>query len=375
MSEIKPTPGGQTIIDNSKEIAPLTASDIEIIKSKFKKKRKIAYYCMIIFLTAGILLTTYAVTGYGFSRLENFVPLIVGFVAVLICALVLVMFSQEVNLELKNNQKYLYKGIVSQRSEKSTRMGTGQNRQTYSDYFIWLGDEIRFEHQDLYFEVNVGDTIDVQISEKLKIVLYKNIQKKKSVSDVIPEVLADYGIVQEIKEKHQVKEREDFLSEDELTALKAQKHRRIKRILPVAIIFLFGFGICSEIILLDDYYSLDEILAIRIGFWGSPVAFFGLLLLRKLAGLSKDIKEGKKIIVTEKLINKDQYTWASSGETDYFVVGLTGKTRVSKEFFNSLTAGDDFELHKTKVRKKQLAALNPKSGIKYLNSEIFKTIE
>jgi hypothetical protein len=56
----------------------------------------------------------------------------------------------------------------------------------------------------------------------------------------------------------------------------------------------------------------------------------------------------------------------------YLDAGLPSKIKVSKEFFNLLNASDDFELHKTLVRRKLLVAVNPKSGIKYLNPEIFR---
>jgi hypothetical protein len=77
----------------------------------------------------------------------------------------------------------------------------------------------------------------VQISEKLKYMLYKQIIKKKQLTDAMPEVIAEHGIFQEIKNKRQIEARTEFLSDKELTALKVQKQRRLKRILPVALFF------------------------------------------------------------------------------------------------------------------------------------------
>jgi hypothetical protein len=372
MEETKPTSGGQTIMANTMEKAQLTAGDIQLIKNKFKRKQTITYYCMAVFFIAGALVTAYAIMGYGFSRFENFVPLIVGLVAVIICGLVLFTFNQEIGIELKNNKKIIYRGVVSKRSETATRTGAGKERDTYYSYFIYLGEDIYFEHKDLYFKINVGDAIDVQISEKLKIILQQNIVKDKDVTDVAPEVIAQHGIFQEIREKHKVEERVEFLSEEELAALKTQKKRRLKRILLFALIFLAGFGFTAEIIRsTGNFYSWEEILAIRLGFWGSPLLFFGLLFYRRIMPLTKDIKSGKKIIYLEKLINKDQYTWTSTNETDYYLVGLQGKITVSRELFNTLNAGDDFELYKTLIRRKLLYALNPKTQFRFYNPDIF----
>lgn len=373
MEETKPTSGGQTILANTMEKAQLTASDIQLIKNKFKEKKKITYYCMLFFFIAGTLYSAYALYEYyGFSRIENLIPFFIGTGAVLICALVLFTFNQEIGIELKNNKKIVYRGVVSKRSETATRFGVGKNRDTYYSYFIYLGEDIYFEHKDLYFEINVGDTIDVQISEKLKIILQKTIVKDKDVTDVAPEVIAQHGFFQEIREKHKVKERFEFLAENELEALKTQKKKRLNRILLFALIFLAGFGLTSEIVLwTGNYYSFDEILAIRIGFLGSPLLFFALLLYRRIVPLTNDIKSGKKIIYLEKLINKDQYTWASTNETDYYLVGLQGKTTVSRELFSTLNAGDDFELHKTLIRRKLLYALNPKTQFRFYNPDIF----
>jgi hypothetical protein len=46
---------------------------------------------------------------------------------------------------------------------------------------------------------------------------------------------------------------------------------------------------------------------------------------------------------------------------------------VSKGFFDSISPGDDFEIHKTKVRKVFLQLIIMKSGMKYKNPEIIKS--
>ncbi len=372
MEETKPTPGGQTIMENSKEIAQLTASDIQVIKNKFKKKRTIVFYCMAIFFVAGALVSLYAVLDYGFSRFENYVPFIIGAVAVLICGLVLLMFNQEINLELNSNQKCIYRGVVSKRSETSTRTGFGKNRDTYYSYFISLGEDICFENRDLYFEINEGDTIDVQISEKLKIVLFKKIEKKKSIADAMTDVIDNHGPLLEIRYKQEAKFRIEFLNDEEIAALKVQKKKRTKRILIVGIILLFGFGATAEFTLwIDPYYSWDEILAFRLGFWGIPLAFFSLLYYRRTVPLTKDIQSGEKVIIGEKLTNKDEWYSYTAKAYTYTLKGSREKIEVSKEIFNSIGPGDDFEIHKTKLRNTFLLMVIMKNGMKYKSPDIF----
>lgn len=167
--------------NGTEEIQPLTPEDVSVIRARFGKKKKIVYYFMAIFPAAGALLSAYAVYDYGLSRLENFVPFIIGVVAILVCSLILVMFNQELNLELKNNRKWIYKGMVTGRHESSIRSGVAGDRDKYTDYYIRLGD-VSFVHKDIYFEVGVGDRIDVQVSEKLNIVLSKNIIKNPAVA-------------------------------------------------------------------------------------------------------------------------------------------------------------------------------------------------
>jgi len=373
MDEIKPNPGGQTIIGNSKEIAQLTSGDIQTIKGKFKKKRKIVYYCMLIFLTAGALVSAYALFDYGFSRFENYAPLIIGAVAVFICGLVLLMFKQEINLELKNNKKCIYRGVVSKRSETSTRFGVGNNKDTYYSNFIYLGDEIIFENKELYYEVNIGDTIDVQISEKLKIILYKKIQKMKQVADAMPEVINKHGPLLEIKYKQEVKSRIEFLNDDEIAALQVLKKRRSLRILITGAIIILLMGATAELNLYIDSYNVAETIQWRLGFWGIPLAFFSLLLYRRTGPLTKDIKSGEKLIIVEKLTNKNQsYSDAAKAYT-YTLKGIRETIEVSKEFFNSIGPGDDFEIHRTKIRYAFLFVLIMKNGMRYNNPNIFKT--
>lgn len=374
MDEIKPTPGGQTIIGNSKEIAQLTSGDIQTIKGKFKNKRKIVYYCMLIFLTAGTLFSAYALYEYyGFSRFENLVPFIIGIVAVLICCLVLVAFKQEINQEFKSNKKWIYRGVVSKRSEKSTHVGVGKNRDVYYSNFIYLGDEIIFENKELYYEVNIGDTIDVQISEKLKIVLYKKIEKAKSVKDALPEVIADYGIAQEIRHKQEQKSRVEFLNDDEIAALQALKKRRIRRILITGVIITLLMGATAELNLYIDSYNLEETIQLRLGFWGIPLAFFSLLYYRRTVPLAIEIKSGEKVIIIEKLTNKDEWYSDAAKAYTYTLKGIREKIEVSKEIFNSISPGDDFEIHKTKIRNAFLVLVILKNGAKYFNPKIFKT--
>ena len=334
MEETKPTPGGQTIMENSKEIAQLTAGDIQTIKGKFKKKRKIVYYCMLIFLTAGALFSAYALYEYyGFSRFENLVPFIIGIGAVLICFLVLVAFNQEINLELKSNKKCIYRGVVSKRSEKSTRVGFGKNRDVYYSNFIYLGDEIIFENKELYYEVNIGDTIDVQISEKLKIVLFKKIEKAKAVNDALPEVMNDYGIAQEIRYKQDLKSRIEFLNEGEIAALNALKKKRTLRIIITGAILTLLMGATAELNLYIDHYNLEETIQWRLGFWGIPLAFFSLLYYRRTVPLTKDIQSGEKVIIGEKLTNKDEWYSDTAKAYTYTLKGSREKIEVSKEIF------------------------------------------
>jgi len=368
-----------------KIIEPFTEDDIRLIRSNFSKKRKIVYYCMAVFFALGLMVSAFALfleiqkardihdLVNSIRYWEVLIPFFIGTGAMIICLLVLVVFHQEINIELNNNKKCIYKGVVTKRSENAVRTGTGSNRDTQYYYHIYLGD-ISFEHEDLYFEINEGDTIDVQISEKLKIVLSKNITKNRRVAEVMPEIKETLGIFNIVESKHDVGKWTAPLTEEENEALKAQMQKISKRILSVAIILSLALGAAAEIILWHDhYYTWDQSLAIRLGFWGSPVAFLGLLLFRKLVPVLKDIHRGEKLIILEKVINKEEYKWASAQEVSYYINGLTEKTEVPHDIFNALGAGDDYELHKTITRGKLLVLVIPKSGIKYKNPDFFQT--
>ncbi len=374
MNELKPESSEAIIDRNSQEYAPLSPEDIQLIKTKFSKKRKVVYYCMTVFLVIGALVSTYAIINYGagYRLLENLIPFFVGIGLALICLLVLFNYNQEINLELKNSRKCIYKGVVTKRFEKSVQTGTGKNKNTNYYYYIYLGD-ICIEHKDLYFELSVGDKIEVHISEKLGIIFYKNIIKNKAVADAMPEVIDTHGPLLEIKYKQEVNHRIEFLNDDEITGLKAQKKRRTKRILIVGAIITLLMGATAELNLYIDSYWWNEIIMWRLGFWGIPLAFFSLLFYRRTIPLSKDIMEGKKIIISEKLINKEEsYSDAAKAYT-YNIKGIRENLAVSKEFFDSIGPGDDFEIHQTSVRNKLLSVVILKSSFSYKNHEIFKS--
>lgn len=375
---------------NMKAVLPLTAEDVRLIKNSFSRKRKIVYYFMAALITIGTVVSLIAIYDETSSvnRLnsiavangeqayftvyypELLIPFFIGTGIALVLILVLIMFNQELNIELNNNRKCIYKGVVTKRSEKATRLGVGDNRETYYDNYIYLGD-ICFEHKELYFEISEGDRIDVQISERLNIILHKNITKNKTVARLTPEKIGEAGHFDIVRGGQDVAKHTAPMTGDELEALVNLKQKRFKKILPVAVIFTLGLGITSEIILATGSYMLDEIIAMRGGLWGGPAAFFGLLLYWKVNLLSKDIRSGEKLIISEKVTDKEEYTWASTQKTSYYIKGLSEKTEVSKEVFDSLTAGDDYELHKTKLREIFLALVNPGAGMKYRNPDFF----
>jgi len=375
MNELKPQSSEAFMEKNSQEYIPLSAHDIQLIKTKFSKKRKVVYYWMFVFLIIGALVSLYALVNYGagYRLLENLIPFFVGIGLALICLLVIFNYNKQINLEFKNGRKCIYKGVVTKRFERSVQTGTGKNKSTHYYYYIYLGD-ICIEHKDLYYEIGVGDKIEVHISEKLGIIFYKNIVKNKAVADAMPEVIDKHGPLLEIKYKQEAKSRNEFLTDEEIAALEKQKKKRTNRILIVGIILLFGFGATAEFTLwVDPYYSWDEILAFRVGFWGIPLAFFSLLFYRRTVPLSKDILSGEKTIISEKLINKEEsYSDAAKAYT-YNIKGIRENIAVSKEFFNSIGPGDDFEIHQTKIRNTFLVTVIMKNGIKYYNPNIFKT--
>lgn len=134
--------------DNIKIIEPFTENDIRLIKSKFSKKRKIVYYCMAVFFALGLMVSAFALfleiqkvrdihnLVNSIRYWEVLIPFCIGTGAVVICLLVLVVFHQEINIELNNNKKCIYKGVVTKRSENAVRTGTGKNRDTQYYYHI-----------------------------------------------------------------------------------------------------------------------------------------------------------------------------------------------------------------------------------------------
>jgi hypothetical protein len=390
MEEIKPTPGGQTITGNSKEDAALTASDIQLIKNRFKKNKKILWYIIIVLFFIGFAISAVAILNevmevnrlnskgrvvdgtlmvFSVNYWEGLIPFGAGTGISLFFLFGIVATNQEQKAILRDD-KIIYKGIVSGRKETgSRRQDLGGRTESYYSYTVHLGD-IYFTHEDLYHELDEGDTIEIHL--RGYIVLYKNIIKNKKVADLKPEVIADYGFAKLVIPKQKAEEKADYLTDEEMTALKKQKHRRLIRILPVAIVFVLGLGITCEINLWIDHYTWDESLGMRLGLWGGPLVFFGLIALRRLEPLSKDIKSGQKKIIFEKLMSKNERLWASSGEMSYYLHGLTGESEVSRIFYDSLSPGDDFLLHKTLARNKLLMAVNTKTNLTFYNPEIFK---
>ncbi len=375
-----------------KAVFPLTDEDIHLIKKSFSKKRKIVYYFMAGLFTIGTAISAVAIfieiqsvnrlnsiaashgqeMFYSVNYIERLVPFFAGAGIALILVLVLVMFSQELNIELNNNRKWIYKGVVTSRTEKSRYVGVGKNRETYYDYYIHLGD-ITFAHKDLYFELSDGDRIDVEVSEKLDIVLRKNIVSNRAVANVKPEKTGEFGIFDIVKNKYEVTIQTECMTSEELEALNSQMMRRLKRIMPVAVIFILSGGIACEINLWHDHYTWDQALAMRIGLWGGPIVFFGLLLYVKVLRLLQDIRRREKLIFSEKVIDKEERVWASTRESSYYIKGLKENTEVSKAVYDSMKAGDSYELHKTKIRKKFLSLVVPSTGVKYSDPDIFRT--
>jgi hypothetical protein len=392
MDEIKPQSTGTIIESNTKTIVPLSLDEIQIIKNRFNKRKKITWYIIVILFTVGLALSgfmliyeiqetnrlnrTLTIDELKYSSSPNYgeisVPFDVGTGLALILLLVIVMFNQECGMALQNNNKIIYKGVVTKLSERSSVTGIGKNRNTNYYYYIYLGD-ISFVHNKLYFELNEGDTIEVHMSEKLGIIFYKNIVKNKAVAEAMPEVIAEHGPILEIKYKQEVKQRNEFMTDDECNALKAQKKKRTKRIIIVGAIITLLMGATAELNLFVDSYSLEDTIAWRIGFWGFPLAFFGLLFYRRTVALSKDIAVGEKIIISEKLINKEESYSDAAKEYTYTLNGIRENIEVSKEIFNSIGPGDDFEIHKTKIRGVFLELVIMKNNIKYDNPNIFKT--
>jgi hypothetical protein len=177
----------------------------------------------------------------------------------------------------------------------------------------------------------------------------------------------------EIKYKQEVNQRIEFLNDDEIAALHALKKKRSLRILITGAIIILSMGATAELNLYIDSYNLAETIQWRLGFWGIPIAFFSLLLYRRTGPLAKDIKSGEKVIIVEKLTNKNQsYSDAAKAYT-YTLKGIRETIEVSKEFYNTIGPGDDFEIHKSKIRYKLLKLVILKSGITYKNPDIFKS--
>lgn len=365
--------------NGTKAILPLTEEDIRIIRARFAQKRKIVYYFMTSLFSIGAVISAYAVYSYSIAgsirSFRNFtinrgqdvlfniyypdpellVPFFIGAGLALFLVLVLVMFKQELNLELNNNKKRVYKGVVTGRLEQVSRSGVAGDRDNYSSYIIRLGD-VSFEHKDLYFEAGEGDRIDVQVSEKLNIILHKNIIKNKTVAGLVPEKIGELGPFDIVRGGQDAAMKTIPLTDEELAALRDLQQRRKTRIFYVAVVFIFGMGITCEIVLYADRYTWDQALMMRLGFWGLPLAFFSLLFYLRAGLMSKDIQCGEKAVIMEKLVDKGIFSSERSGSTTYSIRGLSGRIEVSKEVYDNLKAGDCFEVHKTKARQKLLAA-------------------
>jgi len=365
-------------VPSSKTTVQLAKEDILILKKRFNKKKKIFLYCIAIILVIGTAISSFAIISeylkyeYVDKIWEMLIPFFAGISLALFLLLGLVALIQENNIELKNGQKTIFKGIVTKRKEEIRRTMVGGKSENNYYYYIYLND-ICFEHHDIYFEINEGDFIEIHLSEKLNLVLFKNIVKNKAIAEVIPETKEKFGIFDEVPHKHEVIKRSEYLTDDELSALIAQKHKRLKTIIPAAIILLIAFGTTAEIILwADSFYSLDEIIALRIGFWGVPLVFFLLLSYRKFVPLSNDIHKSEKIIICERLINKEETYRTAYHSYSYSIKGLEENLEVSKEIFDVLNPGIDFEVHRTSVRKKFLKLKIPSTGKYYNNPKIFK---
>jgi hypothetical protein len=132
-------------------------------------------------------------------------------------------------------------------------------------------------------------------------------------------------------------------------------------------------GVTAEIILrADSFYSLDEKIGMRLGFWLPPICFFLLILYRRLVPLSRDIQRAEKIIITDQVINKEEIYKAQYKTYTYNIKGRIETYEVSKEFYDSLNSGDEIEVHKTAVRKKILYIIAPSSKKMFKNTAIFK---
>lgn len=369
--------------NGTKEIRPLTSEDINIIRARFAKKRKIVYYFMAGLFSIGSFISLIAIysetstvnrLNSGLEEVlfhvyypELLIPFFVGAGLALFLVLVLIMFKQELNLELQNNRKWILKGVVTGRVETSTRSGVAGDRDNYSDYYIRLGD-VTFEHKDLYFEVGEGDRIDVQVSEKLNIVLSKNIIKNPDVAAMTQQ---QAGSIFDAADAQKASTITVPMTGDELSSLKKLKQHRQRRILYVAAVFIIGLGVTCEIVLYYDKYTWDQVLMMRLGFWGIPMAFFGLLLYLRAGLISKDIQSGKKLIITERLVDKGIFSSERAGNTTYTIRGLSERTEVSKDVYDNLTAGESYEVHKTKARGRLLSVVIPSAGIIYKNPVIF----
>lgn len=234
-------------------------------------------------------------------------------------------------LDLTSGMKIIYTGVITDKETYRSISKKGSNR---PKYYLHFGDK-KFYVTDKHFcEVNVGDEIELHYAKRsstsLSVVhLNENHEpetprQKESARDWLNKVK---------EEEKSVVKKEYPLTKEGTRVLRKKRNGKLLINLFLLIFFTimaFGFGVLAMVKLV---FIIPEIIFLIIIFFSFK------WIIRCFSKLSKDKKEGVKIVAISQL--KDKQISSRGGSKAYSITTTYGSFPVKESIYKNLNIGDE----------------------------------
>jgi len=245
---------------------------------------------------------------------------------------IIIFIAGSATLDLTSGMKTVYTGVITDKeTHRSSRRG--KKGRSQPKYYLHFGDKKFTINHKHFAEVNVGDEIELHYAKRSGTSLsVTHLNKNHEVDESSQKESARDWLNKVKEERDSVIKKEYPLTKDDIRVLRKKRNRKLLVnffLLLFFTIMALGFGIGA---MLELFFIIPEIIFLIIIFFSFK------WILRCFSKLSKDKKEGVKIVAISQLKDKQMSSRGSS--KTYNITTTYGSFQVKESIYKNLNIGD-----------------------------------